>query len=272
MPSHPANIKNLKNFERVGNLTGKIKVGCCGWGFFKGGLKAYAKRFSLVEVQQTFYRLPMIKTAERWRAEVSKDFELTTKAWQAITHLPTSPTWRRSGLKPDELRKKQYGWLRPTRDNFEAWRQTKEICDALDARVCVIQCPPNFKFSEGNAENMRKFLSKIDRGKLALAWEPRGDWKDHPEEIEKLCEELELIHVVDLMRREPLSKHPITYIRLHGLNPREYDYNYEYSTAELKQLASKAEALARKRREVHIMFNNFSMYKDAEQLMKFLKN
>lgn len=248
-----------------------IKVGTCGWGFYKGGLKAYVKKFSLVEVQQTFYKLPMVKTAERWRAEAPRDFKLTLKAWQAITHLPTSPTWRRSGLEPEELERRQYGWLRPTRDNFEAWKRTKEIADALDARVCVIQCPPNFKCAKENIENMRKFFSKIDRGKLALAWEPRGDWKEHPDEIAKLCEELELIHVVDLMRREPVSKHSIAYIRLHGLNPREYDYNYEYSSAELKQLAAKARALARKHREVYVMFNNFFMYDSAPQLMKILK-
>ena len=118
---------------------------------------------------------------------------------------------------------------------------------------------------------MRKFFSKIDRGELALAWEPRGDWKEHPNEIAKLCEEIELVHVVDLMRRKPTSKHPIVYIRLHGLNPREYDYNYGYSLAELKQLALKTRALAKKHREVYILFNNFEMYENAAQLMRLLK-
>jgi len=248
-----------------------IKVGCCGWGFYRGGFKAYMKKFSLTETQSTFYRLPMIKTAERWWAEAPRNFEFTVKAFQAITHLPTSPTWRRSGLKPEELKRRQYGWLRPTRDNFEAWGRTKEVAEALDARICVIQCPPNFKCTPENISNMRNFLGKIDRGELAVAWEPRGDWKEHPEEIEKLCKELKLIHVVDLMRREPLSEHPIAYIRLHGLNPREYDYNYEYPMAELKQLAAKAKRLSKKHCEVHIMFNNFQMYKNAAQLMKILR-
>ncbi len=248
-----------------------IRVGCCGWGFYGGGLKAYQRKFSTVEVQQSFYRLPRVRTAERWLAEAPEGFEFTVKAWQALTHPPTSPTWRRSGLKPEELERMQYGWLRPTRDNFEAWKRTKEVADALGARICVIQSPPNFKCTAENIENMRKFLSKIDRGKFALAWEPRGDWKEHPRETEKICEELELIHVVDLMRREPLSKHPIAYIRLHGLNPREYDYNYEYSLDELTQLAAKAKKLDKKHREVYIMFNNFQMYKNAAQLMKILK-
>ncbi len=118
---------------------------------------------------------------------------------------------------------------------------------------------------------MRKFFSEIDRGKLVLAWEPRGDWKAHPDKIAKLCEEIELVHVVDLMRRKPTSKHPIAYIRLHGLNPREYDYNYGYSLAELKQLASKVRALAKQHREVYILFNNFEMYKNAAQLIRLFK-
>lgn len=245
----------------------KIHVGCCGWSCAK---KRYFKEFQLIELQSSFYRLPKLETAVKWREESPRNFRFSMKAFQAITHPPGSPTWRRSGLKPEELKLKRYGWLRPTRDNLEAWERTKQIADALDTRVCVIQCPPNFKCTEENIANMRKFLAKINRGNLALAWEPRGDWKDNPKEIEKLCEELDLIHVVDLMRREPVSEHAIAYIRLHGLNPREYDYNYKYSNAELSQLASKVQALAKKHRETYILFNNFSMYEDAKRLQKIL--
>ncbi|MBA7600156.1 hypothetical protein ES703_07203 [subsurface metagenome] len=73
------------------------------------------------------------------------------------------------------------------------------------------------------------------------------------------------------MRREPVSKHSIAYIRLHGLNPHECNYNYKYSITELKQLAKKAKALAKKHRKVYIMFNNYFMYDNARQLMKILK-
>lgn len=247
-----------------------IKVGCCGWGFYKGGLKAYMQKFMLVEVQQTFYKLPMVKTAERWQSEAPKGFEFVVKAFQAITHLPTSPTWRRSGIQVTEAQRDKYGWLRPTRENLEAWNRTKEICDALKAKICLIQCPPNFRCTRDNIANVRKFLGKIDRGKLALAWEPRGDWREHPDEVKWLYDELDLIHVVDLMRYQPLSEHPIAYTRLHGLNPREYDYRYDYSEAELRQLAAKARALAKKHRKVYVMFNNTELYKNAQQFMKIL--
>jgi len=246
----------------------KIKVGCCGWSCAH---ERYYQQFQTIELQSTFYKLPKLETAVKWREQAPRGFCFNLKAWQALTHRPTSPTWRRSGLKPEELARKRYGWLRPTRDNFDAWRRTGEIADALGARVCVIQCPPSFKCTPENIKNMQKFFAKIKRGKLALAWEPRGDWKEHPDKITQLCEELELIHVVDLMRREPLSKHPIAYVRLHGLNPREYDYNYKYSSAELKQLVSKARKLARKHRETYILFNNYSMYQNALQLKRLLK-
>ncbi len=247
-----------------------IKVGCCGWGFYKRGLKAYAKEFGLVEVQQTFYKLPLPQTAERWRKEVPEEFEFTCKAFQAITHPPTSPTWRRSGIEVTEETKNKYGLLRPTRENFEAWERTKEICETLKATVCVIQCPPTFGFTPENVKNLRKFFSEIDRGKLFLAWEPRGDWKDHPEEIKKLCRELELTHVVDPMRREPLSDHPLCYLRLHGLNPREYDYDYRYTEAELKELARKLRKLEKDHEMVYCMFNNYAMYENAKQLTRLL--
>jgi len=37
----------------------KVKVGCCG---FAGSMKDYFRKFKIVEVQQTFYRLPKEKT------------------------------------------------------------------------------------------------------------------------------------------------------------------------------------------------------------------
>ena len=72
-----------------------IWVGCCGFPIAKS--KYYAQ-FKLVEVQQTFYQPPRVKTLEKWRAEAPPDFEFTLKAWQLITHEPKSPTYRRLTL------------------------------------------------------------------------------------------------------------------------------------------------------------------------------
>lgn len=167
-----------------------IKVGCCG---FPGGMKKYFEKFELVEVQSTFYRLPRVQTAERWRGTAQEDFEFAVKAWQALTHPPTSPTWRKAGIRVSPEKTDRYGFLRPTEEVFEAWERTKEICNILKAKMCVIQCPASFQATEQNIQNMKGLLSKIDRGELTIAWEPRGrTWTD--EKVRSLCEELDLTH------------------------------------------------------------------------------
>ena len=43
-----------------------VKVGCCG---FPVARQKYFNEFKLVEVQQTFYKLPQESTLRRWREE-----------------------------------------------------------------------------------------------------------------------------------------------------------------------------------------------------------
>jgi uncharacterized protein YecE (DUF72 family) len=72
------------------------------------------------------------------------------------------------------------------------------------------------------------------------------------------------------MRREPACDHPVAYVRLHGLNEREYDYTYRYSPGELRNLAGRVKQLASGRERVYCMFNNTAMYDDALALMELV--
>ena len=113
---------------------------------------------------------------------------------------------------------------------------------------------------------MRNFLNEIERGSLELAWEPRGDWKDNSEKVEEICKDLDLIHVVDIMRRDPVSDSGIAYVRLHGLNPNEYDY----SDDELEELADKLRKLRDSHRRVYCLFNNYEMFSNARKLRSII--
>jgi len=77
-----------------------ILVGTSGWQydswrarFYPRGLPArdwlawYAARFPVVEVNNTFYRLPAEATFERWRDETPAGFTFVLKASRLITHL-----------------------------------------------------------------------------------------------------------------------------------------------------------------------------------------
>ncbi len=251
-------------------MSGIILVGTCGWSV-RGGKEAYFKVFKLIELQDTFYKLPRVTTAKRWREIAPRDFVYTLKAWQVITHPPTSPTWKRAGLKISDEEKDKYGFLKPTEQNFKAWEQTLEICKALKAEVCVFQTPPSFGYSDENVKNVENFFSSIKRNSVRLGWEPRGTWHEHPEIVRELCKKLDLIHIVDILRRDPTYVTDICYIRLHGLGGKEVNYRYKYTDEDLTKLAQKVKSYFDQGCKVYVLFNNVFMRDDAIRFREIAK-
>ncbi len=248
-----------------------IKVGCCGWAV-KGGKKAYFELFNLIELQDTFYKLPKIETAKKWREMAPISFEFTLKAWQVITHPHTSPTWRRVKLKIETNKLDKYGFLRPTEENFRAWEDTLDICHALNAKICVFQTPPSFGFSSDNVRNVEQFFSSIKRDQVKIAWEPRGSWNENLNVVKQLCNSLDLIHVVDIFKREPVSRTSICYIRLHGIGKGEVNYRYKYTNEDLNLLLEKVKKLLSSYEEVYVLFNNIYMADDALRFKKLVES
>lgn len=248
-----------------------VKVGCCGFAV-KGGKTAYFKQFDLVELQSTFYKLPKLSTAERWRFEAPESFVFTMKAFQVVTHPWGSPTWQKARLSVDPDKAARYGLLRPTDENLSAWTQTATLAKALHAPVVVVQSPPSFTFSDEAAKNMTEFFSTAERGTFQVAWEPR-----HPswtaEKTRSLCRKLNLAHVVDPLREAAVSNDSLTYYRLHGLGERLY--NYRYTDSDLTKLQDLAVGLMstgqEAPRDVYLLWNNISMAEDAFRFKKLLR-
>lgn len=232
-----------------------IKVGCCG---FPRSKKEYFQHFKLVEVQQTFYKMPRPETALRWREEAPPDFEFSLKASQIITHPVTSPTYRKAGLEIKLGKEGQYGFFRPSDEVFRAWEQTARFALVLNARAIVFQCPPNFHESDENIKHLSIFFKKIKGSGFLFIWEPRGKWKEKT--ILNLCRDLSLIHCVDPFQNESLHGQPL-YYRLHGGK----GYRHQYSEQELEWLKAKM-----KNKEAYLLFNNISMYQDALAFQRLL--
>jgi len=243
-----------------------IKVGCCG---FPGGMKKYFEEFNLVEVQKTFYKPPRLNTLEKWRKNAPHDFEFAVKAWQLITHPASSPTYKKAGIEISEKHKDKYGFFKPTNEVFEAWETTKNVCEILKSKICIMQTPAKFKPSEENLKNMTEFFNSIDRGNIVIGWEPRGkDWT--PDIVKEICEKLNLIHVIDPFAQDPQHfVENIAYFRLHGAPPGKKMYRYKYSTKDFEYLFSKAKTLPVEK--VYILFNNLYMGEDAKKFKDFLK-
>mgnify|MGYP001772598095 FL=1 len=248
----------------------KVFVGTCGWSV-KGGKKEYCKFFDTVEVQETFYKLPKVETAKKWREELPEEFIFNMKAWQVVTHPPSSPTWRRSGLKISKSKINQYGSLKPTDENLTAWEKTLEVAEAMNAKIIVIQTPASFKHNQENLKNVEEFLSRIKRGRSLIGWEPRGDWRDHLDEVRRICTEQDILHVTDPFRCENVSVHSVRYYRLHGIGGKEVNYSYNYTIDDFKKLI---ELLERDKNngveEAYVMFNNVNMREDALKFKNLL--
>jgi uncharacterized protein YecE (DUF72 family) len=234
-----------------------LKVGCCG---FPCGMDRYFGLFRLVEVQSIFYSLPKHETARGWRERAPKHFEFTAKAWQLITHPPSSPTYRRAKLRIPLGREEYYGFFKPTDEVHEAWERTRVILDILGARIAVFQCPSSFVQVDENIENMSRFFNSVERGRLRFAWEPRGKWDSKL--IEDLCDTLDLIHVIDPLHEEMAYVDDTIYFRLHGARKDgRIDYGYRYVKKDLQRLLRICSGLGAK--EIYCLFNNRYMFDNA---------
>jgi uncharacterized protein YecE (DUF72 family) len=234
----------------------RIHVGCCGFGLAQA---RYFRSFRLLEVQQTFYQPPRLATLQRWRAAASEGFEFTLKAWQLITHEPTSPTYRRLSTPIPESSHARYGSFRCTDEVLAAWHTTLEAARTLDAAAIVFQCPASFSPTAPHIRNLRRFFRAIAaeaRG-IRLCWEPRGDWDRQT--VLELCEELGLTLALDPFHSEPPAS-GWRYFRLHGIG----GYRYTYSDDDLRRLRGWCAG------EVYCLFNNMTMADDAQRFQRLL--
>lgn len=229
-------------------MESEIRVGTCG---FRSTKEKYAESLDTVEIQQTFYQPPQIKTLETWRESMPAGFEFTLKAWQLITHDPESPTYRRLSKKVAAMDLSEAGNFRSSLIVREAWEVTKASAQALQARTILFQCPSRFTPTRENIRNLKNFFSSLDREGFNLAWEPRGDWPE--ETVRQICEQLNLWHAVDPFKTATATPER-PYYRMHG----RIRWRYQYEDTELEELATMLSAPLS-----YVFFNNVTMLDDA---------
>jgi uncharacterized protein YecE (DUF72 family) len=137
-----------------------IHVGTSGWQYrdwrgvlYPEGLAQarwlgrYAQEFSVVEVNNSFYRLPELATFERWRSETPPGFTFVVKASRYLTH------------------------LKRLKDAEDGVRLFVERARGLGPKLgpVLFQLPPRFPV---DLERLRAFLALLP-GDLRAAWEFR---------------------------------------------------------------------------------------------------
>lgn len=196
-------------------------------------LRYYATRFTTVEVNSTFYRLPPVAVAESWARRTPSGFRFAAKFPQTITHD------RRLVGTAEEMRR------------FLAVLQPLRTAGKFAA--ALLQLPPSLKFEPGT---VRAFYESLPAD-LPVAVEFREpSWLD-PASFDLLRE----FHLAYTIVDEPMlpiqleTTAPFAYVRWHG-HGREVWYDYTYSADELAAWVPRVQQLADRVPEVYGFFNN----------------
>jgi uncharacterized protein YecE (DUF72 family) len=238
-------------------MRGKIRIGTAGWSIpkqqaaeFPGEgthLERYARRFSSVEINSSFYQPHMPATYARWSASVPPGFRFAVKLPREISHL------RRLVAVTEPL------------DRFLA-----EIA-ALGDRLgpLLVQLPPSFRYDETLVGAFLEILRARLDGDVVC--EPR-----HPswfaESVDGMLTRFQVARVMADPAPAPRAAVPggwpgISYRRLHG-SPKMYYSGY--STEFLDLTARAMRDTAANTRESWCIFDNTADGKAAEDALSLL--
>jgi len=224
---------------------GEIRLGTSGWDYpewvgrvypphgASDRLRYYAGLFPIVEVNSTFYRLPLVSVAGSWVRRTPAGFRFAAKFPQTITH-----DLRLVGT--DEELARFLAVLRPIRE-------------AGKFAVALLQLPPSLPFEPGT---VRTFYQSLPRD-LPVAVEFRERSWLVPESY-RLLEEFGLAYVVIDGPHLPIDLRvtaPFAYVRWHGHGSPTW-YDYTYSEAEVAAWVPRVRTLAERAEVVYGFFNN----------------
>ena len=216
-------------------------VGAGGWGYFSGGLEAYARGFRFVELNVSFYgRIPEA-TARRWRSRVPDDFVFAVKANQAITHADR---------------------LRASARAREAFAHDLKTARILRSPFLILETPPGLRFEAAQLAGLRELAGMLGNG-LRLGLEARAyRQRKLPEVLRRTIEENRVLDVVDLSQGPPRVADEVVYTRLFGPGPANV---YQFDDAELRATDRTSGDAVR----AAFTFHGVRMYTDAARFLAF---
>ncbi|MEA2273182.1 MAG: hypothetical protein QOI98_1890 [Solirubrobacteraceae bacterium] len=274
-------------------MPGRIVVGTSSWadpGFveewYPPGMAArdrlewYAERFEGVEVNSTFYALPEPKTVERWAQVTPKGFVFDVKLHRLLSRHAAGAESLPPALR-DWADTTDRGRVRlDDRLEGELAKQTIEavapLADAGKLGALLLQLTPAFSPRKHELPELEPLVEALAPNRVAIELRNRG-WVEEEERLEETLDWYEstgaVFVCVDAPRGDNFTIMPpidaVTrsdqaYMRAHGRNLEGYvsgktvaeRFGWEYSDAELQEIAGRAHALADRAEIVNVAFNN----------------
>ncbi len=234
-----------------------IKIGTSGFSYddwvgpvYPAGLPAreqlsfYAREFSTVEINTTYYRVPDAGLVRGWIAKTPEDFSFSVKAYQGLTHEREQPDFAgfaaairplaEAGKLACVLAQFPYSF-HPTAENRD---YLKRLRDGLGDLPGVIE----FRHAGWVGQATDELLRSLGLG-FCCVDEPR---------------------LKGLMPPVAVATGPVAYMRFHGRNAAKWynheqaweRYNYTYSPAELREWLPKLRQLEAASELTLVYFNN----------------
>lgn len=202
----------------------------------KSRLNYYASLFNSIEINSTFYKVPMPSTFERWSLEVPANFQFTIKLWKEITHVKT--------LKFDL-------------DNIDIFLKA---ADRLGSKkgCLLIQFPGKITFDYYN--EVEQILERLQQVDLDNQWRKAIEFRSptwYISETHELLDEYDasiVLHDIPKAKNMELNKAAkFIYIRYHGPTG---NYRGSYTHDFLRDQYKKIKGWLKEGKDVYAYFNN----------------
>ena len=275
-------------------MSARIRIGTCSWAdeslsklWYPKGVSAaarlpyYAERFDTVEVESTFYRLPVEEMVERWAERTPDGFVMHVKAFAMMTRHPVKLEQLPPELRDDAPTDERGRVDRPAREfraevfarfhaALEPLRSTGKLGGILlQFPPYVVHKPVSFDYLEWAQEQLR--------GDAVLAEFRHRSWLDEENRASTLdfLERRGMTHVVTDAPRMEQAKNivptvvartsPIVYVRMHGRNAGTWNvrgrsaaerFDYLYEETELQEWVKPLRELASEAEQAFVLFNN----------------
>jgi uncharacterized protein YecE (DUF72 family) len=271
----------------------RIRIGTCSWAdealskyFYPPGLPAgerlayYAEHFDSVELDSTYYRLPVDSMAARWVEQTPDDFVMHVKAFGVMTRHPVKKEQLPTDLRDDAPVDERGRIDRPPREfRAEIFRRFREALEPLRGAGklggTLFQFPPYVVYKPASLDYLSWAREQMEDDEMLVEFR-HTSWYDEDvrSDVLSFLEEhgMSLV-VVDAPKVEAKNvpptllalTSPMLYVRLHGRNAETWNvrgrsaaerFDYLYSDEELREWVDPLRELSAHAENAYVLFNN----------------
>ena len=274
-------------------MTAPVRIGTCSWAddaliehWYPKGLPAlerlawYAERFSTVEVDSTYYRVPDEKMVQGWAERTPPGFVMHVKAFGLMTRHPVRleqlPPDLREGMPVDDRgrvdrppRELRATVFRAFLDALEPLRSSGKLGGIL------FQMPPYVVWKPSSLDYLEWTADQVGDDRMLVEFR-HASWfhEGVVEQVLRWLEERGMAYVTvdaphsdaaNVPRTVPAVTAPTAYVRFHGRNAGTWNkrgggasqrFDYTYGEGELRERVEPLRELAGQAEEAYAFFNN----------------